>query len=522
MILTTRSYLSMTQILILVVLGCSDSGSDLDASATPDSGETSADSGSTDAGTADMGVEMDGGQPGQCTPTEVVISHASRGAFNSPAVVMLGQPWKVVSGSFQIRNFGTGTDSAPVTRNYHTFELSTVTATIARAELRIVHPSNTFEGNADTVEVATLFAVETDPGILDDPSAFSDAGDFSTLTRIFGDLGTGSIYGTFSVTASSADAVQAIPLSPTAVADLNWAAGAGRAWSVGGALSSAGGEGPIERVLRGSGDITPDTQLVLQVVSCRPILSSITAADLGYYRVALPVGSTEPAQSVHWQSPQGEHQSLFTGNQNTSLGGVNFNDERRAYLAFDLSGIQGQVTGAALRIWVWQAATANAGNGSITTEDATETMGLFSVDSFSASAIIEARFNDTSEHGVDVPIWEDLGSGSEFGSRIYTTADELFDLVPSPSTTPTTVCGSTDSACGKWVEIQLNQNALDAINAENGLWAVGAALTSIGPNVGAREWINVGFLADLDSAKPFFPDFLSPAPELLILSIDRF
>lgn len=153
-------------------------------------------------------------------------------------------------------------------------------------------------------------------------------------------------------------------------------------------------------------------------------------------------------QSFHWESPANEHQSYFVGNQNLSA--ANANIDRRSYFSFDVGSIS-QATDATLRFWAWQSATANNNSGAFTSSDPTETMEFYSVDSFTASDVINAPFNATTDHTLDVPIWTDLGDGTLLGSRLFSEADETSDLIPSPTTDPTIICGGANTACGKWL-----------------------------------------------------------------------
>ncbi|MCG8554364.1 MAG: hypothetical protein MJD61_03615 [Proteobacteria bacterium] len=231
--------------------------------------------------------------------------------------------------------------------------------------------------------------------------------------------------------------------------------------------------------------------------------------DTGYYVHVFSSSAT--LQSAHWQSPAGEHQSYFVGNQNVPA----FDVERRAYFVFELSGSLSEVASATLQLWVWQPATANANSGAYTSGDAAETLELYSVDSFTPQQVMEAPFNQENDHSLDVPIWTDLGDGTLLGSRVYTVQDEQVGLMPSPTAGQGVACGA-DSPCGKWVQIALGAEGVASLKAAGGQWALGARLGTIGPNANSKEWVNNGTLVDLASTKSVYPAFVTPAPRLYL------
>lgn len=240
------------------------------------------------------------------------------------------------------------------------------------------------------------------------------------------------------------------------------------------------------------------------------------AIDVGYYMHAFST-SGETLQSFHWESPDSEHQSYFAGNQNLSATGVNV--ERRPYFVFDLSVKPNAVTRAQLQLWVWKPATANNNSGAYNSDDPCEIFEIHRVESFTPAEVMSAPFNQTTDHSVDVPIWVDLGDGPSLGTRVYTIRDEQEGLVPSPTTSPDTDCATPDAACGKWIHIELNAEAVGEINATDGQWVIGARLSTIAPNPDAREWVNNGVLSDLAVSKLAYPDFVTPLPRLVIESL---
>ena len=451
-------------------------------------------------------------QAGVCTappePQIITVNHTFRGAFNAPDVVsLLGQPWKVIANSYQVRSFGDGAQALEATRNYFTFDLSGISGTVTAAEIRIAHPSNSYD-SPDASETVELFDVSTESSVLQNPPVGPD---LTPLEEIFGDLGSGGSFGTFEASLSDDGTVETIQLNGVALQNLNQEIAAGDGiWSIGGSLTTGAATafGATERVFRGSDDSggsgPPATELVLTV---EPTV--VSAADTGYFLRAFNAGGTT-LQSFHFAVGD-THQTYFTGNQNIPAGDI----ERRAYFIFDLSGV-GTVSAATLRIWAWAPALANGGAGAYQSPDPSETLGIFSLDDFTAADIQNAPFNQVTDHTVDVPIWTDLGDGTSYGSRVYTVADETTDLIPSPTAPLSTDCSAADAPCGRWLDVPLNGAAVSAISGASGLWAIGASVTTISGAASVTEWLNSGTLVDLQSSSPVFPEFLTPQPQLVV------
>lgn len=209
---------------------------------------------------------QDAGSDGSTMP--IVLNHTSRGAFNSSAVVtLLSQPWKVVGSSYQVRHLGDGMASLPATRSYFTFDLSSVSGTITAAELRIAHPSNSYD-SGDASEMVELFDVSTAGSTLASPD---DTQPLTVLDAIFDDLGGGVSFGAFTATAADNDTTEIIVLNGAALTSLNTVAGTSTPWSIGASLTSASATtfGATERIFRGSDDTggggPPSTELEVTV-----------------------------------------------------------------------------------------------------------------------------------------------------------------------------------------------------------------------------------------------------------------
>jgi hypothetical protein len=183
------------------------------------------------------------------------LVQTDRGAINSPAAGGA----KVVSGSHQVRYSG----SAATTRAYFTYDLSTVTGFIVGAELRITHPSNSYDSpdQFETVVLHEVAAANADLSLVtSDPTG-----------AIFTDLGDGPVYGEFEARLTDNSTVESVPLNPAALAALNAVKGTAQRWSTGLDITTATAAGTTsERVLRGTATATAATQLVLTTTVAPP------------------------------------------------------------------------------------------------------------------------------------------------------------------------------------------------------------------------------------------------------------
>lgn len=239
--------------------------------------------------------------------------------------------------------------------------------------------------------------------------------------------------------------------------------------------------------------------------------------DSGYYNHRILDASGATHASIHFVSGNGSGDKQFglTGTQNGRLFGFDFTNQLRSYKVFDLSGVTEEVLSATFRIWAW----AENGNeivaGVYRSDDASETVSLFSVDNHSAADVRFAPFDDALNHTVDIPIWNDLGDGDIYATRIFTQADEENPgLMPSPVATITTDCSnpSPGQACGRWIDIDLTA-ALTDINSATGDWIFGLAVTSIdGGPPGNAEQVFSGNVVDL--SLEHLQEFRTPAPQL--------
>lgn len=461
----------------------------------------------------------------ECEPVMVVLEHTARGAVNNPAAG--SDAWKVPGTGYQIRYIRTG-DGAdlPLTSSYHCFPTDALPGTVMHASVEITHSENSY-GSQDASETVAFLAF--DQVGCDDPGLMRPSDDApENWNAIFQDLNDGPLLAEFTATAADQGNTVTVPLNQEGLAALQSAIDDGAAFGLGGVLLTADGQAPgeMERVFQGtdgsSGTPQPSTKLLLtfRPDTCSGQMQGLSPVDVGYFARALSTETNEVVQSFHYESRNQEHKAMPVGNRNIDnplLGKGNV--ETRAYSVWDVSGIDNAVS-AKLRIWGWQPSLANNFSGAYTSDDPSETIGLFSVDRHSPQQIIEAPYEDDLNHALDIPIFEDLGEGVSYGERVFTIDDELVGLSPAFRADPNTSCDPVNqdpgAPCGKWLEYQLSAQAIAAINATDGLWSVGHAMTTIDANPLQVEWTNNGILTDMDPSKGSYPSYLSPEPQLII------
>lgn len=137
-----------------------------------------------------------------------------------------------------------------------------------------------------------------------------------------------------------------------------------------------------------------------------------------------------------WYDSNGSHNSF---NTNYFVGSAN-SRELRNFFVFDRSGIDGTIYSATLKAF-------NPTPGFVS-PDGSEAYSLFDV----TTSIVSLRAGGT---GL-LATFTDLGTGTGYGNRVVTTAD-----------------------AGRLVDVGLNADALVALNAASGEFALGGALTSL-------------------------------------------
>ncbi|MEI8196208.1 MAG: hypothetical protein WCI73_09895, partial [Phycisphaerae bacterium] len=128
------------------------------------------------------------------------------------------------------KNYITGQNSTNNFRSYYVFNLAAVTQPIAGAQLNIANPTNGFS-SPDPTETLSIYDVST-------PLATLEASG-SGLTAIYNDLGTGSVFGSQTVSTASNGQFVPITLNAAGIAALN--AVRGQQVALGGALTTVVG-----------------------------------------------------------------------------------------------------------------------------------------------------------------------------------------------------------------------------------------------------------------------------------------
>lgn len=460
-----------------------------------------------------------------CEPVHVVLEHSLRGAVNNPAAG--GDAWRVPGNGYQIRYVrGPNGVDVPLSTSFTCFDTASLSGTVLSAYVEMTHSKNSYDSPDPSESVALL---SFDQVGCDEP-ALSNASDEApdNWSAIFQDSNEGAVLAEFIATQDDQGTTERIPLNQAGLESLQSLLGSSAGFGLGGTLTSADGASPgaMERVFAGtdgsSGSAQPSTKLVitLKPQQCADQSRVLLPVDVGYFARAQSSESNDVIQSFHFESPAKEHKFMPVGNRNIDnplLGKGNV--ETRAYSVWDLSGIENAVS-AKFRIWAWQPSLANNFSGAYTSDDASETISLFSIDNHSAQEIINAPFEDDFNHSLDIPIFEDLGEGTLYGARVHTLDDELVGLSPAFRADPNTVCEPVEqdpgAPCGKWLEYELNADAIAAINASNGLWGMGHTMTTIDANPLQIEWTNNGVIIDMATTKASYPSYLSPEPQLII------
>ena len=189
-----------------------------------------------------------GGNNNTATGTEQTINAVDSGMIASNGAHSTGS-----------NGYLAGTIFGTEFRNYATFALSSATPSILGAELRLFNPSGGYN-SPDTTETYTLFDVTASSSALDANRVVGDA----TGIAIYGDLASGTVYGSRVVSAADNNSTVAITLNADAVAALNTAIGS--TISFGGAITTLAGTAQQEIFLGANGSLGT-IQLVLQTVN---------------------------------------------------------------------------------------------------------------------------------------------------------------------------------------------------------------------------------------------------------------
>ena len=177
--------------------------------------------------------------------------------------------------------------------------------------------------------------------------------------------------------------------------------------------------------------------------------ATILNTDRGSFQnPALPAAALTPNFKVGQAPSGGERYQMRAFNSGIFLNPPELGapiEADRSYHSFDLSGLNGTITSATLRIW--------ADQGAYDSTASSETAELFDV-STSESVLS----NPDSDLTAAAAVFDDLGTGSSYGVFVTTAADD-----------------------GSYIDVTLNAAALLDLNSAvgSGAWTVGGALQTI-------------------------------------------
>lgn len=209
----------------------------------------------------------------------------------------------------------------------------------------------------------------------------------------------------------------------------------------------------------------------MRITSCHSARLLLGAASLALSMNALS-DTTLTAVGGGWFTDAGEH---IQSNDNYAVGGSMDGYTRNNYFLFSLSGVNNPITSATLRIFNPSAPVTAGFPFGYTSADPTETYALFGVST--PAAVLGIDYGVGSVAGQD--IFADLGTGQKFGAYIASLADN-----------------------GHFVDITLNAAGLAALNAGNGVFAVGGSITTLDNVVNKESLFVSGFLSSVGPNVP--------------------
>jgi hypothetical protein len=215
------------------------------------------------------------------------------------------------------KNYLTGLSSTDH-RSYYVFDLTAVSQAIAAAQLNLFNPTNGYS-SPDPTETLGIFDVSTPL------TALQATG--SGQTAIYNDLGSGTSYGSQTVSAASNGQLIAIPLNAAAVSALNAARGTRTA--VGGALTSI--SGTANQFVFGFTNGTETKQLVLTLADPADWYAFDVASTANGLRLETSTPGDGPGQFVNTLDP---HLDLFDPSGNLVASGTALGDGRNEFIQY--------------------------------------------------------------------------------------------------------------------------------------------------------------------------------------------
>lgn len=208
--------------------------------------------------------------------------------------------------------------------------------------------------------------------------------------------------------------------------------------------------------------------------------------DLGHYLLA-QYDDGEVRFCYKYSHPQNpaHHQLSRVGNQRYP-GPIPYgrpgNLTRNVYMVFDTSKIRNaQRAHIEFYVLAANAATNFTGDWYNGGPDTQERIHMHAIDRFTGQQVLDAPFRDEANNERDLDIFRDLEDGPSYGSFEMSAKEVAVDKISPAPTNPVADMDCSDAnrrlrTCGRWLRIELNQDAIKDINKSQGTWALGWSL----------------------------------------------